>query len=269
MSVPEQRKVEEAEFHDKLRGLYEKDPARYAYYTSNKKFYAIVRASDEFYFRWLHTHATGKRVLDFGCGSGFHTLEVAKFAAHVTGIDISPEAIKLGEEQASAAGLSTKAAFRVMDAEALEFEPASFDVVCVRGVLHHMDLELALGQIRKVLVPGGKAIFLEALANNPVIHAYRKRTPHLRTAWEAEHILRYEDATRMRRFFKTVDVRTFHLAALAAVPLRDSRVFEPVRTALDSVDSVILRVPGLRAQGWMACFLLYDPIQQAVSAART
>ena len=260
MSSSEQRKVEEAEFHDKLRGLYEKDPERYAYYTSNKKFYAIVRASDEFYFRWLHRHATNKRVLDFGCGSGFHTLEVAKFASHVTGIDISPEAIRLAEESAAAAGLAARASFAVMDAEALDFEPGSFDVVCVRGVLHHMDLDAALTQIRKVLTPDGKAIFLEALANNPVIHAYRRRTPHLRTAWEAEHILRYEDSKRMRRYFKTVDVRTFHLAALAAVPLRDTPVFQPARAALDAVDSVILRIPGLRAQGWMACFLLYEPV---------
>jgi ubiquinone/menaquinone biosynthesis C-methylase UbiE len=261
MSSPsEARKLEEAEFHDKLRGLYEKDPEKYAYYTSNKKFYAIVRASDDFYFHWLHQNATGKRVLDFGCGSGFHTLEVARFASHVTGIDISPEAIKLAEEQAAAAGLADKASFAVMDAEALEFKPASFDVVCVRGVLHHMDLEVALGQISKVLAPTGKAIFLEALANNPFIHAYRKRTPHLRTAWEAEHILRYEDSTRMRKYFKTVRVKTFHLAALAAVPLRGTPAMEPARKVLDAVDGLILRVPGLRAQGWMACFQLSDPV---------
>ena len=122
-----------------------------------------------------------------------------------------------------------------------------------------MDLELALGQIRKVLAPNGKAIFLEALANNAIIQAYRDRTPHLRTAWEAKHILRYEDSARMRKYFKTVEVRTFHLAALAAVPLRGTRVFGPARRALDAVDGVILRVPGLRAQGWMACFQLYNP----------
>ena len=260
MSSSEPRKLEEAEFHDNLRGLYEKDPERYAYYTSNKKFYSIVRASEDFYFQWMHANATSKRVLDFGCGSGFHTLEVARFAAHVTGIDISPEAIRLAQEQAAEAGLAEKASFVVMDAEALEFKPASFDVVCVRGVLHHMDLEAALRQIHNVLVPGGKAIFLEALANNPIIHAYRMRTPHLRTAWEAQHILRYEDAVRMRKLFKTVDVRTFHLAALAAVPLRDTPVFGPARAALDALDGVILRIPGLRAQGWMACFLLSDPL---------
>jgi hypothetical protein len=37
-------------------------------------------------------------------------------------------------------------------------------------------------------------------------------------------------------------------------------VFAPARAALDAVDSVILRVPGLGSQAWMACFLLSYPI---------
>jgi ubiquinone/menaquinone biosynthesis C-methylase UbiE len=255
----EARKVEEAEFHDKLRGLYETDPERYGYFTSNKKFYSVVRSSDDFYYRWLGENATGKRVLDFGCGSGTSSVETARFAGHVTGIDISPEAVRLAQERAQALGLAHRAKFIVMDAEALTFAPNSFDVVSVRGVLHHMDLDAALTQIRRVLAPGGKAIFLEALANNPIIHAYRRRTPHLRTAWETEHILRFEDSVRMRKYFHRVEVRSFHLAVLAAVPLRKTPLFKPARAVLDAVDGAILRVPGIRRQGWMACFLLSDP----------
>lgn len=256
----DQRKSEEAEFHDKLRSLYEKDPEHYAYFTSNKKFYSVVRSSNDFYLGWLRRNATGKRVLDFGCGNGLNTLDIARFAAHVTGIDISPESVEVARDHAREMGLADKASFTVMDGENMTFPDASFDVVSVAGVLHHMDLEAALAQIRRVLTRTGKAIFLEALANNPVIHAYRRRTPHLRTAWETEHILRYEDSKRMHKFFRTVDVRPFHLAVLGAVPLRGTAVFEPVRVALDAVDGAILRVPGLRAQGWMACFLLSDPL---------
>jgi SAM-dependent methyltransferase len=257
---PEPRKLEEAEFHDRLRGLYEKDPERFAYYTSNKKFYSVVRSSNAFYLGWLRRHAVGKRVLDFGCGNGMNTLDVARIADHVTGIDISPDSVRVATENAAAAGLSTKATFTVMDGENLSFAPGSFGVVSVAGVLHHMDLDSALKQIHKVLTHDGKAIFLEALANNPIIDAYRRRTPHLRTAWETEHILHYEDSTKMRKYFKNVEVRSFHLAVLGAVPLRSTFVFEPVRAALDMVDSAILRLPGLRKQGWMACFLLSDPV---------
>jgi SAM-dependent methyltransferase len=256
---PEARKLEEADFHDRLRGLYEKDPEQYAYFTSNKKFYSVVRSSNEFFFDWLRAHATGKRVLDFGCGNGLNSIDVARLAKHVTGIDISPDSVRVATENAAAAGLADKVTFTVMDGENLTFPPGSFDVVSVAGVLHHMDLEAALGQIRKVLAPGGEAIFLEALANHPIIHAYRKRTPHLRTAWETEHILHYEDAERMRKYFKTVSVRTFHLAVLGAVPLRKTPLFAPARAVLDAVDGAILRLPGLRKQGWMACFVLSDP----------
>jgi ubiquinone/menaquinone biosynthesis C-methylase UbiE len=259
-SQADPRKREEAEFHDKLRGLYEKDPERYAYYTSNKKFYSVTDSSIAFYIGWLRQHAAGKRVLDFGCGHGPHTAQVASVAKHFTGIDISPDSVKVATENAAAAGLSSKTTFLVMDGENMSFAPGSFDIVSVSGVLHHMDMEAALGQIRKVLSPDGKAIFLEALADNPFIGAYRRYTPHLRTAWETAHILHSKDAKTMRKYFKHVQVRTFHLAVLAAVPLRGTRIFGAARTALDMVDAVILRVPGVRSLGWMACFLLYDPV---------
>jgi 2-polyprenyl-3-methyl-5-hydroxy-6-metoxy-1,4-benzoquinol methylase len=259
-TTPDARKVEEAEFHDKLRGLYQTDPAQYAYYTSNDKFYSVVRSSDDFYYSWLRDNATGKKVLDFGCGAGVASTEIAKFAAHVTGIDISPEAVRIAQEQAKKTGVAGNTTFAVMDAESLEFAPGTFDVVSVRGVLHHMDLDAALTQIHKVLKPDGKAIFLEALANNPIIHAYRKRTPHLRTAWETEHILRFEDVAKMRKYFNKVEVRSFHLAVLAAVPLRKTPLFKPVWTVLEGFDRAALRLPGLRKQAWMACFLVSQPI---------
>src|SRR5260370_26484161 len=96
----ESRKLEEAQFHDKLRGLHETDPDQYGYFTTNKKFYSVVRTSNQYYFKWLRENATGKRVLDFGCGSGQATVEIAAFAGHVTGIDISPDSIRLAKEKA-------------------------------------------------------------------------------------------------------------------------------------------------------------------------
>src|SRR5260370_15131229 len=137
---PDARKLEEAEFHDKLRGLYQTDPEQFGYYTSNEKFYSVVRSSDDFYYGWLRDNASGKKVLDFGCGNGIASTEIAKFAAHVTGIDISPEAARISREHAEEAGVGDKTTFAVMDAEALDFAPGTFDVACVRGVLHHMDL---------------------------------------------------------------------------------------------------------------------------------
>jgi hypothetical protein len=46
------------------------------------------------------------------------------------------------------------------------------------------DLSLACSEIARVLRPGGPAIFVEPLGHNPLINAYRKRTPALRTVDE-------------------------------------------------------------------------------------
>lgn len=259
-TTPEARKVEEAEFHDKLRGLYATDPAQYGYFTSNTKFYSVVESSDDFYYEWLRRNGSGKRILDIGCGNGIATVELARFAEHVVGIDISPETVKIAEQHSKRLGFESRTTFTVMDAENLTFAPGSFDIVSVRGVLHHLDLDAVLSQAARVLTPDGKAIFLEALANNPIIHAYRRRTPHLRTAWETEHILRFEDTAKMRRYFYKVEVRPFHLAVLAAVPFRKTPIFKPLLAVLEKADQAVLRLPGLRKQGWMGCFLVANPI---------
>ena len=72
-----------------------------------------------------------------------------------------------------------------------------------------MDLDAALGELARVLKPDAKMICIEALRHNPLIHAYRKRTPHLRTEWEVEHILGVESLDVMKRYFSQVDVRFF------------------------------------------------------------
>jgi hypothetical protein len=51
----------------------------------------------------------------------------------------------------------------------------------------------------------------------------------------------------------------FHLATLAAVPFRNTRLFEPLRNGLEAVDSLLLRVPGLKWQAWMVVFVLSEP----------
>lgn len=56
-----------------------------------------------------------------------------------------------------------------------------------------------------------------------------------------EHILGKREIYRAKKYFNRVCVeKFFHLADLGAVPFRNRRVFEPVRNALESLDSVVL-----------------------------
>ena len=103
--------------------------------------------------------AKGLRVLEIGCGVGTDGLRFARAGAHYTGIDLTDAAIELARKNFASAGL--RGEFRVTDAEALDFEDESFDLVYSHGVLHHTpDIDAAVREIHRVLKPGGRAIVM-------------------------------------------------------------------------------------------------------------
>lgn len=72
-----------------------------------------------------------KRVMDVGCGVGLFTLEVAKRARKVVGVDFSEEALTRARKNQSASG-QKNIRFEQADASNLPFNDAEFDVVVSR-----------------------------------------------------------------------------------------------------------------------------------------
>lgn len=99
-------------------------------------------------------------VLDLGCGTGLAARAIARrdgYRGTVTGVDISPYFVAAATRLADDEGLCTRLAFRVADANALEFPDAEFDAVVVHTLLSHVDAPLAvLVEAARVLKPGGK-----------------------------------------------------------------------------------------------------------------
>lgn len=94
-------------------------------------------------------------VLDVACGTGDMVLELKKRGCTVTGIDLSEEMISIAKTKASAT-------YIVGDAEHLPFPDATFDAVtCAFGVRNFVHLEQGLGEMLRVLKPGGKMVILE------------------------------------------------------------------------------------------------------------
>lgn len=197
----------------------------------------------------------GRTVLDYACGAGYLSIDMARMGARVTGIDISPVSIEISKANASQAGVQVD--FRVMDAEHTEFPADTFDVVVCAGVLHHMDLQAAYPEIARILKPDGKVVALEALGHNPLINWYRARTPDLRSP--DEHPLLMEDLRLAERYFESVRVRYFNLATLAVAPLWKTPLLRPAAQVLGALDELLLRIPGLQRQAWMAGLELSAP----------
>ena len=102
--------------------------------------------------------------------------------ARVSGIDISQRYIDDAIESVKKGGYSgDQYDFRVMDAHSLDFPDQEFDVVIGRGILHHLDLDVTLKEIRRVLKIGGRALFQEPLSANPILKVFRILTPYART----------------------------------------------------------------------------------------
>jgi len=253
------RKRKEMELHDHLRGDLVDDQR----FQANKKFYSICQSNRDFVKRWVLQRCKKKRVLDYCCGNGDFTIWLAENEVDAYGIDISPLSVENAKKSANQKGLGDKVKFQVMDAEATDFPSRYFDFAVINGVLHHLDLKKAYRELSRILRTDGEAICTEALKHNMIIHLYRKMTPHLRSAWETEHILGKEDIEVAAHYFDNVEVlEFFHLLTIGAVPFRDLFIFEAIRRRLKALDSVILRLPLLKWQAWMVVFVLSNPKNQ-------
>lgn len=93
-------------------------------------------------------------VLDVGCGGGFLAEEFAREGLRVTGIDPAPESINAARLHASESGLDI--VYEIGSGESLPFEQGSFDIVACCDVLEHVNsVEQVIGEIARVLTPGG------------------------------------------------------------------------------------------------------------------
>lgn len=229
---------------------------------SNMKFYSITRSSFAYRDALLFDRIKGAVALDYCCGNGEVAIEMAKKgASRVVGIDISPVAIENANALAKAAGVHGICDFAVMDAEHTEFADGTFDLIHEYGALHHLELPAAFTELSRILKPDGKLVCTEALRHNPLIHWYRKLTPRLRTQWEVEHILGIPEIESGKKYFEALNLCTFHLAVLAAVPFRRVFLFKYLLGLLNLLDRALLSLPFLRQMAWIAVFEYRRPIE--------
>jgi ubiquinone/menaquinone biosynthesis C-methylase UbiE len=107
--------------------------------------------------------AAGLRVLDLASGAGEPALSIASAvgpAGRVVATDLGADVLALAEEDARAHGVANLEC-KLVDAQFLPFLKESFDAVTCRfGLMFFPNCDRALRECRRVLAPGGKAVFL-------------------------------------------------------------------------------------------------------------
>jgi SAM-dependent methyltransferase len=113
------------------------------------------------------------QVLDVGCGPGWMSEYLARCGYWVTGIDISPDMVRIAEGRVAAieepigASLEPHAEFHAMHVREMPWR-SRFDAAILYDTMHHFDDELeTLRIIRSTLVPGGLLYLHEGARPEP------------------------------------------------------------------------------------------------------
>ncbi len=118
----------------------------------------------------------GRDILEIGVGTG---LSFADYGPqnNVTGIDLSPEMIAKAFKRKAEGNFPWIGSLEVMDAQALAYAPATFDVVVGQFVITLVENpERVLDECARVLRPGGSLILVNHLFSETGAMAFFERT---------------------------------------------------------------------------------------------
>jgi ubiquinone/menaquinone biosynthesis C-methylase UbiE len=137
---------------------------------------------------WLGERARG-RVLEVAIGTGRN---LPRYPADVTitGIELSPAMLAIARERAASLGRDVD--LREGDAEHLPFDEASFDtVVCALSLCTIPSPVVAVGEMRRVLVPGGRLLLLDHIGSTwPPVYAAQWLLERVTIRTAGEHFTR-------------------------------------------------------------------------------
>ncbi|HJQ83189.1 MAG TPA: class I SAM-dependent methyltransferase [Candidatus Binatia bacterium] len=107
------------------------------------------------------------RVLELGCGTGLYTEQMAPWCGELVSVDISDALLERARERVR----QPTVRFVRQNLEAIDPDRigSGFQAVFGCSVLHHLDLEQTLPQLKRLVVPGAELVFSEPNLINPQV----------------------------------------------------------------------------------------------------
>jgi SAM-dependent methyltransferase len=187
------------ELKERVRAFWQANPCGMKFgdaQPGTRQFYELVEAhryTKEWHIPFAadFQSARGLKVLEIGCGLGTDGAQFVQAGADYTGVDLTEAAVDLSRKRFELFDLQGK--FQTADAESLDFEDESFDLVYSHGVLHHTpETGKAVREIHRILRPGGRAVVMLYHRGS---YNYRVNISVLRRA--GSHLLKWETGIRL------------------------------------------------------------------------
>ena len=137
---------------------------------------------------------------------------------------------------------------KVDNCEKTSFENNRFDLVYGHGILHHLEFSKCLGEILRILKPGGSLLFVEPLGTNPIINLYRKLTPKSRSI--DEHPFVGKDFELLKNKFKKVEIKYYGFLTLVFFPFYLNPQKSIIFKILKTTDQILFKLKFFRYFAW-------------------
>ncbi|HEY4294048.1 class I SAM-dependent methyltransferase [Luteibacter sp.] len=173
----------------------------YALWAADYPAYAhnpVMRAEERAMLGLLPTDLRDTVVVDAGCGSGRYMRHaLSRGAAHVHGVDLSPEMLARAAAVPAEANAASRVALVQGSLDALPLGDGVADLTLSGLTIGHLErLEPALAELRRVTRPGGRILCSDVHPTGHALgwlrdfkaggHRYAVRhTPHLYSDWHA------------------------------------------------------------------------------------
>lgn len=185
----------------------------------------------------------GRTWLDFGCGTGEITTQLALLGAErVIAIDVTQGLVDMARRQVELDGISGRVS--AICGEITQISPEPVDVVLAYAVLHHVPdrLEEVMGALLRWLKPDGTFIFCEPVCYLPVLGWLRNHSGVSRDPLDpGERQLTAADLELIESHFGTSERTHFHTFA------RVGRLVPSLDHQFRRIDAMLRHIPASRS----------------------
>lgn len=197
--------------------------------------------------RFLPVSGAGLKLLDVGCGTGYHLARYRTRGFEIVGMDGSAEMLR------EARSVNPSVEFHQGDVDDLPLPSATYDyVLCIEVLRYLPDIASCVREIARVLKPGGVALVtaappLQANAYWPINRVASALKPRRLTALKQF----FHSSGRLRREFgaagfNRVDVHGVYGGPMIWIERLMPRVMPGLLSAWEKVDDKIADAPVLR-----------------------
>ena len=202
----------------------------------------------QYMFRGMNP-VEGRTILDFGCGSGVTSVQLAMMgAAKVVGFDLSPDLIEYATNLADMNGVGNICEFHEANALTYDIGTEMYDRILVDNVMHHLPSEEfpdIRNKINKALKPNGIVVFREPVNYLPWLNSFKRAIGYKADATEDEHELGNTDVNLIATAFELVTIKHFSIFDRIAM----STGLDKARYISQRVDRALLNLmPGFMSK---------------------